>query len=102
MTTRKVAVFPSGIRCVVKWSRSGESWHKYVIIPRRVLLERVRALRRAGRRWASIEWWELLPEDVPFNSCGDGGAGQAFAGEPIRQRSSRRFHVYYQNGGWDV
>lgn len=105
-TVRVVRVYTGGIREVTHSYHHGESWSRYVIIPRRLILNEIRKLRAEGAiivgQW---NFWELLPEGASeLIGCESySGAGQSFTHRPFKVRSrSRKYVIIYQSGGLDI
>lgn len=105
-TERVVRLYTGGIREVIHYHGYGESWSRYVIIPRRLMLNEIRKLRDKGAiivgQW---NFWELLPEGaselIRYESYS--GAGQSFTHRPYKVRSrSRKFVIIHQSGGLDI
>ena len=101
-TERVVRLYTGGVREVVKGDWDGEWWHRYLIIPRRLVLNALRDLRKNG--CAISDWWEVLPQGASelIRSESHSGPGQSFARVPYRIESSRKFVVIYQSGGLDI
>ena len=99
-TTTTIQWFQGGCRIVVV---QGEDWwSKTWIVPRSLMLKRVRKLRQLGRRWADIESWELFPDHVSMGCVGHyGGPGQSYSSDPSTRRIGRRWYVINQRGGID-
>lgn len=106
-TERIVRIYTGGIREVVHIYHHGESWSRYIIIPRRQILNEIRKLRERGCPIAG-HWtfWELLPEEVSnqmIRSESYGGPGRPFTHRPYKVRSrSRKYIVISQSGGLDI
>lgn len=106
-TERVVRLYTGGVREVVKGDWDGEWWNRYVIIPRRLMLneiKRIRKLTNGARFIDGWEWWDLLPEGASklIRSASYSGPGSSFTNEPFKIKSSRKFIVIYQSGGLDI
>lgn len=104
-TQRVVRLYTGGIREVVNVYHHGESWSRYIIIPRRLMLNEIRRLRAQGCTIiGSWSFWELLPDGASglIRMEHYGGPGAPFVHLPCRWRSSRKFIVIYQSGGLDI
>lgn len=101
-TERVVRIYTGGIREVIHCCANGEYWSRYIIIPRRLVLNEIRQLRKKGCK--VVGFWELLPEGaselIRYESYS--GPGRSFTHAPSRQKSSRKFVVIYQSGGLDI
>jgi len=102
-TERVVQLFTGGIRVVTQGDR--EWWSRYIIIPRRLMLNEIRKLRAKGCTIVgSWNFWELLPEGaselIGYESYS--GPGASFTRAPHKARSSRKFVIIYQSGGLDI
>lgn len=103
-TLRSVRIYTGGIREVFhQWH--GESWSRYIIIPRRLVLNEIRKLRAKGcaivGNW---NFWELLPEGASdlIRSETNGYPGGPFVRAPYKMKSARKFVVICQSGGLDI
>jgi hypothetical protein len=102
--------FERGVKAWVKVWGEGETWVRYVYVPRAVMVRGVRNLREQGLSWSSIgevlrdEWWELLPGQGHglFRSEGYGGPGRPYAFAPCRMNGTRTHYMFAQTGGLDV
>lgn len=103
--SRIVRQYTGGVREVLR-SHHGESWTRYIIIPRRLILNEIRKLRKLGCKVVgNWNFWELLPEGASeLIRCEYySGPGQSFAHRPCKVRSrSRKYVVIYQSGGIDI
>lgn len=99
-TTTIVTRYRDGIRVVCREYGNAESWSQYVVIPRSLILQKLRERRAIGVTWHTLRY--IAMEIAQCAPVGCGGPGQPFAREPYRMRSSRRWIVIYQSGGWDV
>jgi hypothetical protein len=101
---RVIQRFSRGIRRVVLGD--SECWTTYLIIPRAVMVAGVRARRATGAQYHDCDWWTLVPGMDGLGGwlsiASHGRPGGAFANEPVRIRSSRRYVVIAQSGGLDV
>lgn len=111
MTTMTTSIerLPIGINIVTHYFGEGESWHRYVVCPRRLLLELVRTKRiRKCPSWNGpvlLQLFAMLEDqhDTHLLTCGyESDAGQAFATEPRIYHSNRRAVTFHQRGGWDI
>ena len=100
-TDRVVRLYTGGVREVIKADSNGEWWHRYIIIPRRLVLAYARRIRRERRL---SEWWEVIPPGASelIGSEHYSGPGKSFTRMPYRVESSRKFIVIYQSGGLDI
>lgn len=102
---RIVRLYTGGIREVVHCCANGEYWSRYIIVPRRLILNEIRKLRAKGAivigQW---DFWELLPEGASelIRSERYSGPGQSFTHRPCRVKSSRKYIVIHQSGGLDI
>lgn len=102
-TQRVVRLYTGGIREVTQGN--GEWWSRYIIIPRRLMLNEIRKLRAKGCTIVgSWNFWELLPEGASelIGYEHYSGPGASFTRAPHRIRSSRKFIVIHQGGGLDI
>lgn len=100
---RAVRIYTGGIREVSHGN--AEYWNRYIIIPRRLILNEIRKLRAKGCSIiGSWNFWELLPEGASelIGYAGNSGPGGSFVREPCKIRSARKFVVIYQSGGLDI
>jgi hypothetical protein len=100
-TRRTVQIYDDGIRAVTFYHH-GESWTRYVIVPRPTAIRYLRRLRRKWKRPANdCHWWDWLP--LSLLGCEHyGGPGHGFAHAPTQLQYGRRFLVFAQSGGLDV
>lgn len=99
---RIVELFPNGIRTITYLHNGGESWTRYVIVPRSFAIRMIRRLR-VNRGWSyhACVWWEWLPEGlVGAERCN--GPGRGFSSAPAPWRYGRRWLIFAQSGGLDV
>ena len=102
-SARLVRLYTGGIREVVHGD--SEAWSRYIIIPRRLVLNEIRKLRAKGcaivGNW---NFWELLPEGASELICSEsnGYPGGPFVRAPYKAKSSRKFVVICQSGGLDI
>ena len=96
-----IRVYDNGIRVIVRRFGGGEGWTKYVVVPRQLLLDRVRSLLATGRRKNAIHWWEYFPSELLSVECYQGPGGH-FVNEPFCLSSNRKHVVWCQSGGLDV
>lgn len=104
MVTRTVKV-ENDIRYVInEYGEGGESWRKWVIIPRQLMLETYRELKKKGYKSYQLSPKHLLLYLIPdyFQYVHCGGPGRPFANDICQLRCSRRFFVFQQHGGWDI
>ncbi len=103
-TERVVRLYTGGIREVTQGD--SEYWSRYIIIPRRLILNEIRKLRAKGCTIiGSWNFWELLPEGAAemISSEHYSGPGSSFTMAPYKLRTrSRKFVVVYQSGGLDI
>lgn len=102
-TQRVVRLYTGGIRVVTQGDR--EWWSRYIIIPRRLVLNEIRKLRAKGCKIiGSWNFWELLPEGASelIGMEHYSGPGASFTRAPHKVRSSRKFVIIYQSGGLDI
>ena len=101
-TDRVVRLYTGGVREVIKADSNGEWWHRYIIIPRRLVLNEVRRIRKEHKGY--WDWWEAIPKGASelIGSEHYSGPGQSFTRMPYRVESSRKFIVIYQSGGLDI
>lgn len=105
-TDRVVRLYTGGVREVINHYGNGESWSRYIIFPRLLMLNEIRKQKARGRiRIDSWTFWDLLPEGpgrlIHLESYR--GPGQPFAHRPNKIRTrSRKFIVIYQSGGLDI
>lgn len=102
-TERVVRLYTSGIREV--FHGGSESWWRYIIIPRRLVLNEIRRLRKQGCKIVGYwNFWELLPEGASelIRSERYSGPGGAYVNRPFKIKSSRKFIVIQQGGGLDI
>lgn len=100
---RVVRLYTGGIREV--FSGDGESWSRFVIIPRRLMLNEIRKLRQRGSRIiGNWDFWELLPEGASelLRSERYSGPGCSFVRAPTKYNANRKFVVIHQGGGLDI
>jgi len=102
-TVRVVRLYTGGIRVVFNGDR--DSWTRYVIIPRRLILKEIRKLTKDRCfLYGRLTLFDLLPEGAAdlLRPEHYGDAGCAFAHMPHKVKSSRKFIVIYQSGGFDI
>jgi len=99
MNKRIVSVHDDGIREVA--IGDSESWTRYLIVPRNVMLNHLRYLRKRGRRLDSIEWHELLPYRY-LDYSHYGGPGGSFCRGSVLLKRTRRFYTIVSSGGLDI
>ena len=99
---RFVAVYEDGSRLVVHLYGDGESWWKWVIVPRSEALRRVQMARRQGVPWNGFEDWHLHSAELPMSPEHYGGPGRYYSTAPFRINNNRRYLVWAQHGGLDV
>ena len=96
-----VEMMADGTRVVTKGNV--ESWTRYVIVPRRAAIRRIRRLRaKHDQQYHDCDWWHLIPTDRLFSPEHYGGPGRGFARLPVRIKSSRKYLVFAQGGGLDI
>jgi|2_EtaG_2_1085320.scaffolds.fasta_scaffold12106_4 hypothetical protein len=100
-TSITVKTYRDGTRTVCKEYGNGESWWRYVIIPRAILLAAVKANKEVGLGHINRSWWDLIPNQF-VGWAHDGGPGCPFATATHKWRSNRRWIVLTQHGGWDI
>ena len=102
-TERVVRLYTGGIREVVQGD--SESWSRYIIIPRRLMLNEIRKITVKGvsviGTWG---FWDFIPEGASnlIRSERYSGPGAPFVREPYKIKSSRKFIIIYQCGGLDI
>lgn len=103
-TERVVRLYTGGIREVIQGD--SEWWSRYIIIPRRLMLNEIRKLRAKGCQIVgSWNFWKLLPEGasemIEMEHYSDPGASFTRAPHKLRSRN-RQFVIIYQSGGLDI
>lgn len=99
---RVVRLYTGGIREV--FQGDSESWSRYIIIPRRLIINEIRRMRAEGCNF-HLDFWEVLPEGASdlIRSERYSGPGASFVHRPYRIKSrSRKFVVLHQGGGLDI
>lgn len=103
-TERVVRLYTGGIREVVQGDR--EYWSRYIIIPRRLMLNEIRKLRADGCAIIGCwDFWQLLPEGANemIRHEGYGGPGAPFTHAPCKVKTrNRKYVIIYQSGGLDI
>lgn len=102
-SARLVRLYTGGIREVVHGD--SEAWSRYIIIPRRLILNEIRRLRAKGCQViGSWNFWELLPDGASelIRSETNGYPGGPFVRAPYKMKSARKFVVICQSGGLDI
>ncbi len=101
-SVRTVQTYEHGVRAVTV-SYGGESWHRYVIVPRQLMIDRIRRLRANGRSYHDCDWWTLIPSYESLLGYEHySGPGRSFADAPHPMGYGRRWQVFAQRGGMDV
>ena len=103
-SARLVRLYTGGIREVVHGD--SKAWSRYIIIPRRLILNEIRRLRAKGCQViGSWNFWELLPDGAAAMIRPEryGNPGSSFVREPFKYKTrNRKFVIIYQCGGLDI
>lgn len=92
-----------GFRILIRHEHHGESWVRFVAIPRSEIIRRIQRLRKLGMRWSQIAFWDDLMPYRAFMPVDTPEPGRAFHRNPVRlARKNRRFVCFAQSGGLDI
>lgn len=98
-TKRTVTVANNGIRIVDVFYGDGECWHRYVVVPRKLIVEHVQNNPKSYVDYMGI-FHGLISEF--FDEYYYGGPGQPFVYSHFILYKNRHYYTFSQSGGYDV